>query len=102
MTISEKCLSDLKRFISKVDSKVLIESRSGNIFENLQLVNEAEGGLTYYELRQFLAVLLKQTTSSDVKRIIDNILKTVSKLEIMRVPVPAIKKQKSISPSIFK
>lgn len=102
MTISEKCLGELKRFISKMDSKVLIESKSGNIFENLQLVNEAEGGLTYYELRQFLAVLLRQTKSPDVRRIIDNVLKTVSKLEIMKVPVPAIKKQKSISPSIFK
>ena len=102
MTISEKCLGELKRFISKMDSKVLIESKSGNIFENLQLVNEAEGGLTYYELRQFLAVLLRQTKNPDVRRIIDNVLKTVSKLEIMKVPVPAIKKQKSISPSIFK
>ena len=101
ISIKEKSLNDLKKFICSYDTSMLVESKSGQICESLQLVNE-QAGLTYYELRQFLTILLKQSGNSEVKRLIDNLLKTISKLEIMRVPVPAIKKQKSISPKIFK
>ena len=67
-----------------------------------KLINEdSSGGLTYYELRQFLAVLLQQSSSSDTKKLLDDLLKTVSKLEIMHVATPNIRRQKSVSPKIF-
>ena len=91
ISIKEKSLNDLKKFICSYDTSMLVESKSGQICESLQLVNE-QAGLTYYELRQFLTILLKQSGNSEVKRLIDNILKTVSKLEIMKVPVPNLLK----------
>jgi hypothetical protein len=101
-TLSEQYKQELMVFIKNFNTDVFVESKSGNISESLQLVSENNGGLTYYELRQFLTILLKQTSNSEVKKIVSNILKTVSKLEIMKVPVPALRKQKSISPKIFK
>jgi hypothetical protein len=74
-----------------------------SVIETSDIIMEAGGeGLTYYELRQFLALLLRNVASADSKRVVDDLLKTVSKLEIMRVPVPVIKKQKTISPVVFK
>lgn len=73
-----------------------------SLFSTTDIILEADGnGLTYYELRQFLTVLLKTVSSTDTKRVLDDLLKTVSKLEIMNVPVPVVKKQKTISPTVF-
>jgi hypothetical protein len=86
MTLKEKALADFE-----------------NVLETTDIVLEAgDNGLTYYELRQFLAILLRNLAGSDTKKVVDDLLKTVSKLEIMRVPVPVIKKQKTVSPVIFK
>lgn len=65
------------------------------------IIENSNKGLTYYELRQFLAILLKQVSNAGTKSVLDDLLKTVSKLEILHVPVPVIKKQKSVSPPIF-
>ena len=74
-----------------------------SVIETTDIVLEAGGeGLTYYELRQFLAILLRSVSSQDTKKVVDDLLKTVSKLEILRVPVPVIRKQKSNSPLVFK
>lgn len=82
--------------------KELTLEKFNSIVETSDIVLEADGnGLTYYELRQFIAILLRSVSGVDTKKVLDDLLKTVSKLEIMRVPVPVIKKQKTISPTVF-
>lgn len=67
-----------------------------------ELISEgADRGLTYYELRQFLTLLLKTVNDTNTKNVLNDLLKASGKLEIMKVPVPSIKKQKSVSPEIF-
>jgi len=72
-----------------------------NVLEdNWIIINEATG-LTYYELRQFMTLLLKNTNGPEAKKVLDSLLKTLGKLEMMNKPTPAIAKLKAISPSIF-
>lgn len=56
---------------------------------------------TYYELRQFVALLLKTVNKKDTKDMLNDILLSLGKLEIMNKPAPTIKKLKKVSPSIF-
>ena len=86
MTLKEKTLAQFNSVLDTTD--IVLE--------------EGGGGLTYYELRQFLAILLRNVAAQETKKVVDDLMKTVSKLEIMRVPVPVIKKQKSNSPVVFK
>lgn len=64
------------------------------------LLLEGEG-LTYYQLRQFLTVLLKQVHDKVTKDVLANILKTLVVMEIKKLPIPTIQKLKSTSPKIF-
>jgi hypothetical protein len=52
-------------------------------------LNEA---LTYYQLRLFLSVMLKQVGSSETKSMLVDLIKTLAKMEIRSVPVPTLKK----------
>jgi len=72
-----------------------------NVLEEGLMISEASSGLTYYEMRSFLALLLKNTRQNDTKNVLDDLLKTLGKLEMMNKPVPVIRKIKSVSPSIF-
>lgn len=80
-------------------------NRFHELSENLPtytgIFTEADGGLTYYELRQFMAMLLKQSRNADTKKVVDDLYKTITKLEIMNITIPTIKKQKSLSPKVF-
>jgi hypothetical protein len=60
-----------------------------------------EGDLTYYELRKFITLLFRTVKNADTKKILADILKALAVLEIKNMPVPTIKKLKSISPKIF-
>jgi hypothetical protein len=83
MSIQEKLLEEFEDMVNTTD--VLTESSD----------------LTYYELRKFVTVLLKNVRGKDTKKILSDLLNTVSRMEIIKVPIPTIKKQKSISPKIF-
>lgn len=56
---------------------------------------------TYYELRQFVTLLLKTVNKKETKNVLSDILLSLGKLEIMNKPAPTIKKLKTVSPSIF-
>lgn len=57
--------------------------------------------VTYYNLRQFLTLLHKNSNDSDLNKLIVNLLKVLAKLEIRNMPIPTIKKLSSVSPEIF-
>jgi len=57
--------------------------------------------VTYYELRQFVAMLMKSVRNKETKSTLNDIMFGLGKLEIMQKPAPTIKKLKSVSPKIF-
>jgi hypothetical protein len=67
--------------------------------EQEMILNES---LTYYELRQFITVLFKNTKDSNTKNMLKELIRIITKLEIVDIPLPVIRKQKSKSPEIFK
>lgn len=71
------------------------------VLEEGLMILEGTDGLTYYEMRQFMAYLLKHTSNKDTKSVLDDLLKTLGKLEMLSKPVPVIRKIKSVSPAIF-
>jgi hypothetical protein len=68
-------------------------------FEEVQLLNES---ITYYNLRQFITMMINFTSDSGTKGILKDILITLTKMEVLNKPIPSIKKLKSASPEIFK
>ena len=60
-----------------------------------------EGSTTYYELRKFITLLFKTVKEPITKKILADILKALTVLEIKNMPVPTIKKLKAVSPKIF-
>jgi len=68
------------------------------ITESKQILEE---GLTYYSLRQFVTLLFRSTSDAALKKMLLELLKILARLEVMKKPVPTIKKLKDISPQIF-
>ena len=62
------------------------------------LINEA---LTYYELRQFITLMYNNIKDKNTKGVMKELLRIITKLEILGLPLPIIRKQKSRSPEIF-
>ena len=65
-----------------------------------RILNE-DSALTYYELRQFITLLYKTISDKDTKSVLGEILKSLTVMELRKLPVPTIKKLKSQSPKIF-
>ena len=64
------------------------------------LLNEASD-LTYYELRRLITMLFKMSKDKDAKKVISEVLKNLTVLELKNKPVPTIQKLKTVSPKIF-
>ena len=62
------------------------------------LLNE---GVTYYNLRQFITLMINYTNDSDLRKLLKEVLIVLAKMEILNKPVPTIKKLKNVSPDIF-
>lgn len=60
-----------------------------------------EEGVTYYNLRQFVTLMINFTNDNDTKKNLKEILIILTKMEILNKPIPSIKKLKSASPEIF-
>lgn len=72
------------------------------VYDNtMQLITE-DSDISYYELRMLFTLLFKYTTDKDTKKILANVLKVLTSLEIRNKPVPTIKKLKSNSKPIFR
>lgn len=74
------------------------EQLNGVVTVNETLLTESA---TYYELRQFVSLLLKSVHKKETKTVLSDILLSLGKLEIMNKPAPTVKKLKKVSPSIF-
>lgn len=60
-----------------------------------------EESVTFYNLRQFVTLMITYTTDVDMKNTLKQMLIILTKMEIMNKPVPNIKKLTSASPAIF-
>jgi hypothetical protein len=60
-----------------------------------------EEGITYYNLRQFVTLMINFTNDNDTKKNLKEILIILTKMEILNKPIPSIRKLKSASPEIF-
>jgi hypothetical protein len=60
-----------------------------------------ESDLTYYELRKFLTIMFKNIRDTDTKKILGEILKILTVMELKKQTVPTVKKLRSTSPNIF-
>ena len=81
-----------------------MEERLYNLFGSLRgelPLFEQEGGVTYYDLRQFVTILYKNVKEKQTKVVLGDILRTLAVMEIKRLTVPTIKKLKSSSPAVF-
>jgi len=89
-----------KAFIKYFD-KILSYDLSHKVLNEQKLLTEAENGITYYEIRTFLAVLKRVNNDSEFEKLLDNMIKLVAKLEIRSVPVPHVGKLANTSKLIF-
>jgi hypothetical protein len=65
---------------------------------NLPIVESS--GLTYYELRKLITMIYRQA-KGETKKVLADILKIVTNLEIKKKPVPMIKKLANNSAEVF-
>jgi hypothetical protein len=89
----------LDQYSRLIDINTYLEKQSD--LDDIWMLSEANNKLTYYELRQFLTLLLKNANKIETKYMLDDLLKILGKLEILNKPVPTIAKIKTISPNIF-
>lgn len=78
----------------------LLESLNSSGVVSEEIISE-DSDLTYYELRRFLTLLFRKIKDKDTKKIFGEVLKALTVLELQRIPVPTVKKLKSVSPLIF-
>lgn len=80
------------------------------LYEQLELVNDhisqdiqifCESDVTYYNLRQFVTIVYRETRDNALKQMLLELLKVLAKLEMKGKPVPTVQKLKSVSPKIF-
>jgi len=72
-----------------------------NLIPNNNMPLLESTGITYYELRQLLTIFYKSTNDKSTKNVIGELIKILTKRELRKIPIPPIKKLKSISPTIF-
>ena len=77
--------------------RLIQESSTESFSEDILLKEE----VTYYNLRQFITLLFRNTSNSEMKKLMLELLKILAKLEVMNKPVPTIKKLKEVSPLVF-
>lgn len=83
-------------FYDQFNTMVLYMKESGTLSSKFILE-----GVTFYNVRQFLTLIYNNSKDSKLKSILLELLKVLTKLEIMNKPIPTIRKMKSISPEIF-
>jgi len=66
-----------------------------------ELVTESSD-VTYYELRQFVTLLMSTVNQRDSRSVLNDILLGIGKLEVLGKPTPSIRKLKGVSPKVFK
>ena len=90
-----------------MEHEIIILSEALNFIENkfykesLHFLNE-ESDITYYELRKLFAVLERQTMDPVTIKVLRDILRILTSLEVKNVPIPTLKKSLKNSKKIFK
>jgi hypothetical protein len=68
---------------------------------NKQSQSKEVSNVTFYEIRSLITHIAKDVSRKDTKAILDDILKTLERLEVSNKPVPTIAKLKTTSKSIL-
>jgi hypothetical protein len=74
---------------------------SENIDDEVDTYLTESSNITYFELRTLFTMLYKTTSDITTKKVVSEILKSLSVREVRNIPMPKIKKLKSNSPLVF-
>jgi hypothetical protein len=71
------------------------------IAEELNVEIPLNESVTYFQLRLFISILIKQVRDSATRDMLIDLTKSLAKLEVREVPVPALRKMSDKSIKVF-
>jgi len=100
--MSSKNTKILQKSANKLLEEICENLTDGSLTEFLTEGSRRDmRGITYYDLRKFLEVVRRTTRDNNLENMLEDLLKTLAKLEVRSVPVPAMRRISGRSPVIF-